>query len=348
MKIEDFTGEYILKINKPEKIFSGDETNLKKIYKKLSLKWHPDRQQDRKDTTNIFAHINELYQEALKKIKDGTFGTNENALNIETEDGKKFIFRYLKRKPFEMGTYYIANKFVMWQFEKKYDVNIDDGLENLKNIKYHDDKMRSSFIKYIPKLVKRIEDNNNIFVIFEKEKNFLNLGDILEFNNNKIEPRHVAWIISTMYNNACLLNYNNIMHGGINADNYYINPETHEGMILGGWWYSKENNSALKMLSREAIDVAPVKLLNNKKAQMLLDLEMIKQLGRKILGDSTGIKLKKDSSIPEELIKWLKNGSKGTAVEQYTQWNKSVLPDSFGKRTFVEMKIKSTDIYSEV
>lgn len=348
MKIDDLTGSDILEIKKPEKMFSGDEKDFKKIYKKLSLIWHPDRREDGRDTSNIFAHINELYQEALKKIKDGTFGTNENALNIETEDGKKFIFRYLKRKPFEMGTYYIANKLVMWQFEKKYDADIDDGLKNLKNIKYHDEKMRATFSRYIPKLVKRVEDKNSIFVILEKNKDFLNLGDVLEYNNNKIEPRHAAWIISTMYNNACLLNYNNIMHGGINADNYYINPETHEGMLLGGWWYSKEQDNALKMLSREAINVAPVKLLNNKKAQMLLDLEMIKQLGRKILGDATGIRLKNDSNIPEELLKWLKDGSKGTAVEQYAQWNKSVLPESFGKRTFMEMKIKSTDIYSEV
>lgn len=350
MNIESLCEKDIMKIkiSNPEKIFSGSENDIKKTYRKLSIIWHPDKNKDGDDTSSIFAHIHELYQEALSKIKNGTFGTNTNALNIKTLDGKDFIFRYLKNKPFEMGEYYIAHNFVMWKFNNEYIDDVLSGLDNLKNIKYHDDKMKNSFQKYAPNIAKQLRSKDGLYVIFAKEKGFLNLGDILEYSSNKIDAKHVAWILSTLYNNICFLHFNNIMHGGFNLDNYYINPETHEGMILGGWWYSKKSGDKLSMLSSEAVDIAPVSLLNNKKADLLLDLEISKKIGRQLLGDKTGVYLSKNNSIPEYLIKWLRDGSKGTAIETYAEWNKTVLPKSFGKRTFVEMKIKSTDLYREV
>jgi len=348
MNIESLGKNDILKIkvSNPERIFFGSEVDVKKTYRKLSIMWHPDKNDG--DTSSVFAHIHELYQEALKKIKNGTFGTNTNVIDIKTIDGRKFVFRYLKQTKFEMGEYYIANSHVMWRFNKEYMDDVLLGMRNLEKIKYANNDMEKTFERYVPKMSEALKTEDSLYIILKKEKGFLNVRDVLEHYNGKIDPKHVAWIISTALNLTCLVHYNNIMHGGINLDNYYINPETHEGMILGGWWYSKPSGDKLRMLSADALDIAPVSLLNNKQALLLLDLEMIKQFGRQILGNKNGIHLLKDSSIPEYLVKWFRDGCSGTAIETYAEWNKVVLPKSFGKRTFVQMNLKSTDLYREV
>lgn len=350
MNIDNYTADLILSISKDnvEKIFYGDENTLKKTYKKLSLIWHPDKLKDKNHyNIKVFPHINELYQIALNKYKTGKLSLERNCLNIKDSKNNEFIFRYKIQKNFELGKYYISEHYVLWQFNKEYKEDALRGLVNLTNITFYDDNMKLSFSKYVPEIKKKIISEDSLFVLMNKPKGFLNLGDVLKFQN-KIEPKHVAWILSTLYNNICFIHFNKIMHGGISVDNYFINPETHEGMLIGGWWYSTLIGEKLNILPQKAIDVAPVSLLNKKEADFLLDLEMIKSLGRELLGDHTGIYLNKDKNIPKELIKWLRDGSKGSAVMEYSTWSKKILPESFGERRFSVMNIKSTDIYREV
>lgn len=350
MDILKLSSSEILKIkpDHPEKLFSGSESNIKRAYRKLSIQWHPDKNKGNSESSHVFAHLHALYQEALRKLSNGTLGTHENALLIKDLSGKQFVFRYLKKRSFEMGDIFIAHNYVMWRFDIEYKDTMLSGLNNIAKIKYADSKMEKSFKPYIPEIVKVAEEEENVYVVLAKDKNMLSLADIHSHYNGRIDPRHTAWILSTLYNNICFVHFNNLMHGGLTLDNYFINPETHEGMILGGWWYSKPENVKLQMLSLEAIDVAPLKLINTKEAQLLLDLEMIKKMGRQLLGDATGTYLHKDTNIPEALVKWLRDGSKGTAVEQYSEWNKTVLPKSFGARSFTVMNVKSDDLYSEV
>lgn len=346
MNIENLSEDMILKtpLNQPEKIFTGSDVELKKIYKKLSLLWHPDKQVNGKNTNAIFTHIHDLYQSALTKSKKGTLGTNLNALDITSVDGKSFIFRYQKAKNFELGEYYIAKEFVVWAFKNDFINEVKDSLKNLSGIAYQNDKMKSAFEKMLPVIYKQIETADRFIVVIKKPKEFLNLSDVAS-HYKKMPAKHVAWILSRLYNLACFLNYNQIMHGGINLDNCFINPETHELLLAGGWWYSKKDGEKLSMLSREAYDIAPVSMLNSKKAEMLLDLHLIKKLGRTLLGDAIGDSLLFDKEIPVKMTEWLRNGHQENAVKQYTQWYDRILTESFGERKFVEMKVKSEDLY---
>lgn len=346
MNLESISREMILNttVAQPEKIFSGTELELKKIYKKLSLLWHPDKQSDGKNTNEIFTHIHDLYQSALKKARDGTLGTSLHALNITSVEGSQFVFRYKKQKKFEMGNYYIANSFVLWVFNKDFMKEIKESMTNLRKISYADDKMKSAFSKYIPEIHKEIETKEEYILVLKKPESFLNLGDILSYYK-KMPARHTAWIMSRLYNLACFLNFNKIMHGSINLDNCFINPETHEVMLLGGWWYSKGEGEKLSMLAKEAYDIAPVSLMNTKKAQMMLDLALIRKLGRILSGDVSGNNLKNDKDIPSAMAEWLRSVHSGNAVEQYTEWYNEILEKSFGERKFVEMKVKAEDLY---
>lgn len=346
-KIETFSADEILKIRieKPEVIFMADsEVALKSIYRKMSALWHPDKHiSDRQDTSKVFAHIKALYESAVNKLKQGTLGKGL-VVKFQTKNGKEFLFKYQKEKDFELGKVYITNEYVAWCFLPEYKTNAQEGLEKIKKLKFADDKMKSEFSKYVPHIAESFETENYFVVVMKKEKGFLNLKDVFDYYV-KMEPKHMAWVISTMYNLACFFKYNGIMHGGFTLDNYYINPGNHEGYALGGWWYSKNFGEKLEILSEVAVDVAPVSLLNSKKASEGLDLEMIKLAGRIMLGDSTGVYLNKNPDLPKRLVSWLRDASMGNSFKDYQIWMNEVLKESFGVRRFIKMDLTANDIY---
>lgn len=346
-KIESYTEAEILSIRleKPEVIFMADsEITLKNIYRKLSALWHPDKHiTDKRDTSKVFMHIKSLYESALKKLNDGTLGKGLS-VKFQTKDNREFLVKYQITKDFELGKVYISNEYVVWCFLPEYKKNAQEGLERIKKLKFADEKMKKEFAKYVPEINQTFETHDFFIVVMKKEKGFLNLKDVFDYYG-KMEPKHMAWVISTMYNLACFLKYNEVMHGGITLENYYINPENHEGYVLGGWWYSKKIGDNLEMLSELAVDVAPVSLLNSKKAQEGLDLEMIKLAGRIMLGDSTGVYLNKNPSLPKRLVSWLRDASIGNSFKDYGIWMNDVLKESFGVRRFIKMDLTANDIY---
>lgn len=334
-----------IKLEKPESIFMADsEVKLKAIYRKMSALWHPDKHiTDNRDTAKVFVHIKSLYESALKKLEDGTLGQGLS-IKFKTKDSKEFLVKYQIVKDFELGKVYITNDFVVWCFLPEYKKNAQEGLERIRKLKFADDKMKKEFSKYVPEISQTLETNEYFIIVMKKDKGFINLRDIFD-HYGKMEPKHMAWVISTMYNLACFLKYNQIMHGGITLDNYFVNPENHEGYVLGGWWYSKVLGDKLEMLSEVAIDVAPVSLINTKQAQEGLDLEMIKLAGRIMLGDATGVYLNKNTALPKRLVSWLRDASMGNSFKDYGIWMNDVLKESFGVRRFIKMDLKANDIY---
>lgn len=346
------TKEEILKISvlKPEKLFNADtEAGLKSIYRKMSVLWHPDKHMNivgsgnDNEATNVFIHIKSLYEIALRKLKEGTLG-KELSVKFVSKEGKEDNYFYKKEKSFELGKFYIGESYVIWCFLPEYKKNAEEGLKTIKNLKFADDKMKREFTKYVPEVVKKIETKDYFVVVIKKESGFINLRDVLD-HYSKIEAAHMAWIIGTMYNLTCFYKYNNVMHGGITLDNYFINPENHEGYAIGGWWYSKIIGEKLEILSEVAVDVAPISLLNSKTAKEGLDLEMIKLAGRIMLGDSTGVYLRQNKALPERLVSWARDASSGNSFKDYEVWMNQVLKESFGVRRFIKMDLKPNDVY---
>lgn len=347
MNIKMLTREDILKISvsNPEKIFSGDLINLKKIYRSLSISWHPDKNKS-EDSHIVFAHINSLYHSAIEKLNSGLLGSNKNIIDIKSKDGNESTLKFYKERKTEMGIMYISNKFVTWKFKNEFMNDIKRGLNNLSSLSFRNEKMENDFKKYIPKLYKNIESEDYTYLIFSKDSRFINLSDILNYYNEKIDVKHVAWILSVIYNQICFFHFNKIMHGGLTIENIYIDPKMHDGIILGGWWYSLKDKEKLSILPKKAVDVAPVSMINNKKADLLLDLEMIKSIGIQLLGYKSGIQLMDDKTVPKPLAEWLRTASLGEAIKDYSFWFNEVLPQSFGERKFVEMNLNINDIYT--
>jgi hypothetical protein len=346
--LETLSADYILSIplDRPEKLYKvKTEKEIKTIYRRLSMLWHPDRHPD-SDTSNVFAHLKGLYETGLKKMEDGLWNKGK-VIVFKDKSGKTYEMKYVSTHAFELGQCYIANSFVAWVFAQDYQDLAENAVRRIESLKFANNDMKKEMAKYLPEVHQIIRTDSSFIVVIKKDPGLVLLKDALAYLGNRIESRHAAWIISGMYHIACFLKYNHLMHGGITLDNYFINPQAHSAALLGGWWYAHEEKTMLKALSQQAVDVAPVSLINKKQADCRLDLEMIRLAGRQILGDASGVYLNKNRDIPAPMVNWLKDisATKASAFEEYETWQRKILKDSFGVRRFIEMKLTPNDIY---
>src|SRR5438270_350694 len=83
---------------------------------------------------------------------------------------------------------------------------------------------------------------------------------------------------------------------------------------------------------------APPDTLAARRADIRLDLELIRGIGRALLGDETGSRLARAGTAPRPLVDWLRGPASATALGDYELWG-SVLEASFGARRFVKLGV---------
>lgn len=336
-----------MSVDYPETLYKGDtQEEVKKIYRKLSSLWHPDKHiVDKVDTNPVFSHIKLLYENALKKIANGTWNAGQVIL-LEGIDGKKYQVRYQSVFPSDLGQCYVSSNFVTYIVDKENEDLMMRGVKAITNLKFANDKMKLAINPLLPGIHSKIETATSHVIVLKKKSEFLALKDVIRHFDGKVPLKHAAWIVSSMYNLACFIEYNNLMHGGFSIDNYFIHPANHEGALLGGWWFAHQLDEKLVALNKEALSVAPIKIMNTKKAGKGLDLELIKLCAKQLLGDPSGIYLAKDKTIPKPIIDFLRDGSGNNAVKEYAAWHEALIK-SFGARRFTEMVLTENDIYSK-
>jgi hypothetical protein len=331
----------------PEKIFPNSEDEARSLFRSMMMEWHPDKNKA-KEAQEVTAHIQKLYDIVVERIKQGTW-TLPNTLSLKGVDGKVRQIKYRRRRPFELGEMTYGDRVVCFVVKKDNKDLFGRGLETIKHgFKYAKKEMEEEISKYLPSPLDNFEtvDGEQVLVISKTPDVFL-LQDVLDYHKGAIDPKHVAWMISSMYNLCCYFRYAGLSHNAFSTTNLFVSPQFHSILPLGGWWYSQRFGKKLVALPRLSADIAPSDMLADKVATSKLDLRLIRHLGLELLGDSTGSLLMHDGKTPEPLVKFLRGITSGDAVEDYRHWSSKVLIDSFGKRRFTEMKIEASDIYKD-
>lgn len=341
------TAAEILAIKEPEQIFSSDLVAAKNEFRDLVRKWHPDHNPNLV-ANDILAHINYLYQEARKRLLEGTWQT-PGCLTLNSTDNKIYKIHYHIMFPFELGEAAIGKSIIAFLVDDPYKDLFKDGLcwMESRNYSYANDKMRDEITRYLPKRkgVFALREAKNVIVV-EKDPGLVRLRDLVEYCNGKLDPKHVAWIISSLYNLLCYFNFARIVHGDISLDTYFVDPEKHSGALLGGWWYARREGERLVALPSRTVDNMPPDLWASKKADCRTDLSLVRLLGREMLGDASGARLRTDHNIPRALSEWLCYGTSGSALRDYEIWQRVVIPAAFGGRYFTKLDARPENIYT--
>ena len=113
------TAEQILRLFDPEQLFSnGDVDAVKREYRAWSLKWHPDHSKNAK-AFEVFAHIHNLYESALKKIAKGTWEV-PGLLKKTMRSGGSLEMHYQVKKQFELGLSYFGRDHVVYLIDHQF------------------------------------------------------------------------------------------------------------------------------------------------------------------------------------------------------------------------------------
>lgn len=299
-----------------------NENEMAAIFKKLAKRWHPDTSSG---DTRVFSDINSKYQAAQKAWANGGY---VSSLKIGST-----IFPFMYESRFEMGELYVCPRHIIWAVKRDWDDLAKQWLEVIKKYKFPNDDVKSKIVPHIPKNshVKAYKDR--AYVIIDRPYDLIRCADILR-SEGPFDAKHMAWTISRAYNLCGFLNYANIRHNDISVETFFIEPASHRGALLGGWFYAG----------------APKALAVPSRTSHLISLDaaaahdaQIKLMGRQLLGIPNAAKVH-SSNIPAALKQWLLSAPLKSIHEAETNWKK-ILKDSFGDPKFIEWKLETSKIY---
>lgn len=327
----------------PERLFKFPP-HVPLLYRALAKLWHPDLNRDA-GAAAVFDHLRKLHDAAEGKIKANTWST-PGVAEIRNEAGRTWRLHYRKKHAFELGEIYIGRFHIGLFVRNDFADLASDAGRIVGNFRFHDSAMRADAEKFLPLLSHQIHAADGTWWIVEKSEDKILLADLLDHCGGRLDPRHVAWILSCLHNIACYLQWAGLTHNAIGLDTVFVDPARHSAALLGGWWYATKVGERMTALPTGIKAFCPPDILRTKKASSRLDLELIKLVGRQLLGDPTGHRLAADKDVPTPFANWLRFPGTGKAVEDYKLWEKA--RDASWPRKFIKLDVTAADIYKEI
>ena len=354
--IIDFTAEQILgiKADNPEALFQPDLAAVTRDFRALAKKWHPDINKD-PQASDVQKHIFELREKAEEKLACGAW-QEAGYFTCRLTNGKKFRVRADASHKFELGTMHISPTTITYVVDRAYADLFRNAVDVCRSLKFADDKkhklfgdaertMKEVYAPRLPTEFKTYETADSLILTVRKGTEDILLRDLKAHLPKKNLDRHVAWMMSRLHELTRYLDYAGIAHNGIALDTVFISPCNHTASLFGGWWYATPLNKTIKAVSAVAEEFLSEKTLDTGKPDPKVDLEMMRAVGRELLGDRGGTSLAFKKAAPPGMLDYLRLPSSGDAQKDLTHWYDDVLQKSFGARRFIELKVKYSDVY---
>lgn len=345
--IMNLTGERLLAIseNAPEKLFSGDLEIARTEYHALSRRWHPDHNPDAQATA-VFQHVAGLYRKTQEFIKKGDW-RGPGILDLPGRTAGDYLreLRYFKKVPFELGDMYVGENRIAFAIERAFADLFENAKRQISKLRFADRSMQKEIERYLPRTPEYFEGGKRLIMLLPKPADMVLLEDLREYLGGVIDARHVAWIGNRLHNLACYFEYAGIVHHDISPQTFFVSPKLHTGMLLGGWWYARFKGETIKALPARTINLAPADVIRHRQADGRVDLELIRQTGRELLGKANGGWVKTNEKIPPAMARWFNGVTSGSAVTDYELWNNALETD-FGAPRFIRLDAEPEKIYS--
>ena len=328
----------------PERLFTGDAQQAKQEFRALAAIWHPDRRPET-GTPEVFQHLSRLYDAAAQKLRGGLWNL-PGQLRVHATDGATYHIYYRKMREFELGRMFLGDRIVAYVVDKAHSDLFQNALQAIERLPCANPQMAAEIQPALPDIIRHIETEDSRVLVVRKTPDLLLLRDILDHFNGRLDARQVAWILSSLLNLACYLDYARLAHNAIGVDTGFISPPQHRSALFGGWWYAVRQRERMHAAPAATLQYAPGEVITRKCGDIRTDLELIRALGRELLGDISGARLVREKAAPLPMLDWLRLPAPPSAIDDYHTWQHRVLTASFGERRFMKLDLSADDLYS--
>ncbi len=338
-----WTGDRLaaIPLEEPERLFPNDRDAAKARYRALARKWHPDHNPGQEA---VFEHVAALYRAVLAKIAAGNWQPPGRLILKPRRGGTEYRIRFHKRHTLEIGDMYVADSVVAFVLPPENQDLFERAQRTIEGFVYADDAMRAEVSRCLPVIKAAFVSDAGPVLIVSKTPDQLLLKDVVEHFKTGLDPRHVGWMQNILYNLACYLDWSGLTHNAIGLDTMFVSPQHHSGALLGGWWDSVRTGQPMIAAPSRTITYAPADFLARKVGDIRVDLELVRLVGRELLGDARGLRLMHDRTVPRPMADWLCLATTGEAATDYRQWGE-VLRESYGDRRFIALELTASDLY---
>ena len=266
--------------DQPERLFRGSMEDIRKTYRLLAMRWHPDRSEDR-SASQVFQHIARLLALAEERIRLGD-GQAHGQLRLAALDGKTYEINYLRRHPFELGSLYVAGSVAAFVVDRDHADLVQNAERAIAGLDYASEKMRQQIAPHLPAhpFAGAFQTADAYVIVMRKSPGLLLLRDVLDHFGGRLDPRHVAWVVSALLNLCCYFQHAGFTHNALSLDTCFMSPAQHSVAVLGGWWYAARAGERMIAAPASTLDWAPHELMATGRADIRTDLEGVRAIGR--------------------------------------------------------------------
>jgi hypothetical protein len=304
-------------------------------FRRLAHRWHPDHCADPK-AAEVFARLQKARQEW------GQIGKSKVQI-FRTDRGTRLEMKYSHAFTDELGETYIGHRTLLTAYLKNLKDLADMAAVAPHLWSFSTPSMREQIAPLLPQAVTVHLTPDRVIHVSARDPALIRLADLMA-HLGQLDPKHVAWIGSGLWNLACYFEHIGLAHQAISIDNLWLDPAAHRVALLGGWAYAGGVNQRWVALPGRSQRLASQSMLDRKVHTVALDHVLIRALLRELLGDASGMRAPTD--VPPAMAAFARLPASGSAVAQYAAW-KQALVTSFGKPQFVELALPPSLIYPE-
>lgn len=278
----DELAKLISKSNNPEDLFTI--ANLDDLHREYQLIVHPDRNNSSAESTEVFALLEQLYHSAKEKIANNTFGTLGTIKNGKTEYILNKVFAknslstlFLTDKN-TVQIYNRSNKLAVNSVTLRKAIDIEYEINNLYKI-----SLENHLIKQIDNFV--LQTGQNV-IVHESLNGFYSLEQVKQQYSKGVELKHAAWMFNRILGSLSALHIAQIVNAQITPDNFFIEPETHNGKLLD-FSYGLKLGQVATAISGKYKDFYPAEVFLKQPSNYSLDIYMAACCLEYLLGEQS-------------------------------------------------------------
>jgi hypothetical protein len=313
--------------------FTIDLDHLRRQYKVLSQKYHPDKG----GNVENFKDLKSAYEQAINAISNKDIWVGSSFVYLELNNKiLKFKFRYSQKR--DEGYIFSNQKYILNILNSSYRDLSSIAHDNLIHI-YRKEFEKSPVIglkksaKLLPQIDKSHSSLTDGIITFLKPKNVYPLSLLLEKYQNDhgaFDIPHATWMTGRLLNLFCFLEVSGVVHGDISIDNLWVDPDSHELYLFGGWQFSRKLGEKFISLPSRSANFLKENIATNQLTSELIRDTMLKLYHP----NKNEIRFKK--ILPGQIVEFLSLPFSKGAIDTYKTWEK--LRDGTWERKFVKFE----------